>query len=69
MVEVIKDICGTGSPRMHRRIVTTCDECGCRCDIYGTYEQRLYQYGERQLCLECLVEDLTEQEVIDRVTE
>ena len=61
MVEVIKDICNSGSPRMHRRIVLTCDEC-------GTNVRELYRHNGEEKCMDCLLQDLMDDGTIEFVS-
>ena len=54
MVTVNNHIVNPGAPCMIRSTRHTCDLCGCLCNQSGTRKERLYQYGEDQLCWECL---------------
>ncbi len=58
MVQVDTYISGF-RPTRTRIVRHTCDLCGRECIQSGTKEERLYDYGEDQLCFECLWDALT----------
>ena len=67
MVSVRKYIITVPMPHRYTDIKHFCDQCGASCDPDGTRHEKLYQYGEDQLCYECawdaLIGDGTIREV------
>ena len=43
-----------------------CDWCGCRCDG-DSREEKLYAYKDEELCWECLLDALNNDEVFTEV--
>lgn len=65
MVNVKKEICTMGIPRMVVSTEYICDECGCRCEPKSTdVQDHLFRTKRGDFCWECLMDEYSIDDVI-----